>query len=228
MKRERTRPKSVQACASCKKSKVRCEILDDITQETIQTIRCHRCKILQMQCSFESLDNSVFRTGLSRKTQDFKQVVRLNLDKNQQRNQPVGASPASRSSSDVVRSTSGQTLVDLDSLPRHMWQFHRGSTGQWHYDGIFHYEDSLDWAQPLGAVQQLSNLYNASVVKRPRILAAKMTVSVFGIDALDEILSKEQTKNLLDMCVTMSDLHEYSVTHTGSLPTVLKKNTPPG
>ncbi|KAF5344908.1 hypothetical protein D9758_011535 [Tetrapyrgos nigripes] len=193
MKRN-TRPKSVPACASCKKSKVRCEILDDITQECIQKVRCHRCKTLQLQCSYESMDKSIFYTGPAHKTD---QVVGVNGEKNHQQQNPVASPSTSRNSSAVVRSKTGQTAVDLECLPRHMWHFHRGSAGQWHYDGIFHYEDSLDWAQPLGAIKQLTNRYLASVVTRPRMLAAATTVSASGIDVLEDILSAEQIKNLL-------------------------------
>jgi len=214
-----TKSRSVPACASCKKSKARCEILDDITQKTLQHVRCHRCKALQIQCSYEYLDKSVFRTGPACKTQAFEQVVRLDMDlsdhqvtASQNHNVvpeevtipalPTPA-PVREISSVVVRSKSGQDVVDLESLPRHIWQFYRGSAGQWHYDGIFHYEDSLDWAHPLSAIQQLSDRYNASVVTTPRIMASATSKSASGIDKLDEILSQEQRKHLLDMCVAM-------------------------
>ncbi|KAF7366711.1 hypothetical protein MSAN_00929200 [Mycena sanguinolenta] len=43
------KPKSIQACASCRKHKTRCEILDP----SKSPVRCHRCKTLTLQCSYE-------------------------------------------------------------------------------------------------------------------------------------------------------------------------------
>ncbi|KAF5344907.1 hypothetical protein D9758_011534, partial [Tetrapyrgos nigripes] len=157
------------------------------------------------------MDKSIFLTGPIRKTHEFEQVVTFDIDVpenhdnlNQQNpiptpaQAPAPAEPAAviRSSPVVTRTRNGENVVDMECLPRHIWQFHRGPTGEWYYDGIFHYEDSLDWAQPLGAVQQLSSRYNASVIARPRIMAAATTASASGIDALEEILSKEQKEHL--------------------------------
>ncbi|KAJ6501934.1 hypothetical protein C8R45DRAFT_974877 [Mycena sanguinolenta] len=47
------RTKASQACALCRRQKSRCEILD-ISHPV--TIRCHRCKVLGVECSFESSD----------------------------------------------------------------------------------------------------------------------------------------------------------------------------
>ncbi|KAF8208203.1 hypothetical protein K438DRAFT_1813599 [Mycena galopus ATCC 62051] len=43
------KPKSIQACASCRKHKTRCEILDPAKSP----VRCHRCQVLTLQCSYE-------------------------------------------------------------------------------------------------------------------------------------------------------------------------------
>ncbi|KAJ7269866.1 hypothetical protein C8J57DRAFT_322748 [Mycena rebaudengoi] len=48
----RTRPKkhkALKACTSCKKSKTRCELLDSARSP----VRCHRCQVLSIQCSYE-------------------------------------------------------------------------------------------------------------------------------------------------------------------------------
>ncbi|KAJ7704434.1 hypothetical protein B0H17DRAFT_11228 [Mycena rosella] len=52
------RAKASQACASCRRQKSRCEILDVRPQPgaPVVTIRCHRCKTLGVQCSFETSD----------------------------------------------------------------------------------------------------------------------------------------------------------------------------
>ncbi|KZV76063.1 hypothetical protein PENSPDRAFT_646607 [Peniophora sp. CONT] len=50
-KRQATRrPKSSQACVSCRKHKTRCELLDS----TSYIARCHRCEVLSIPCSFET------------------------------------------------------------------------------------------------------------------------------------------------------------------------------
>ncbi|KAJ3841856.1 hypothetical protein F5878DRAFT_439046 [Lentinula raphanica] len=46
------RSKASQACTSCRKHKSRCELLE--FPSSSQGITCHRCKILNIQCSFES------------------------------------------------------------------------------------------------------------------------------------------------------------------------------
>ncbi len=44
------RAKANQACASCRKNKTRCELLDS----TSFVSRCHRCDVLSITCSFET------------------------------------------------------------------------------------------------------------------------------------------------------------------------------
>ncbi|KAJ7028676.1 hypothetical protein C8F04DRAFT_1289686, partial [Mycena alexandri] len=49
------RTKASQACQSCRRQKSRCEILDLSPQPGAPaTIRCHRCKVLGAECSFET------------------------------------------------------------------------------------------------------------------------------------------------------------------------------
>ncbi|KAL0950179.1 hypothetical protein HGRIS_010172 [Hohenbuehelia grisea] len=54
----RTRPakrsKASQACSTCRKHKTRCELLDTTT--STGPIQCHRCKVLNIECSFENSD----------------------------------------------------------------------------------------------------------------------------------------------------------------------------
>lgn len=46
------RSKASQACSNCRRHKSRCELLEFPSPS--QGITCHRCKILNVQCSFES------------------------------------------------------------------------------------------------------------------------------------------------------------------------------
>ncbi|KZP13479.1 hypothetical protein FIBSPDRAFT_797797, partial [Athelia psychrophila] len=51
------RPKSSQACSSCRKHKTRCELIDNPSPADAHSgagYRCHRCKVLNISCSFES------------------------------------------------------------------------------------------------------------------------------------------------------------------------------
>ncbi|KAJ6591026.1 hypothetical protein DFH09DRAFT_1138355 [Mycena vulgaris] len=53
------RTKTSQACASCRRQKSRCEILDVPgagSSSSAVAIRCHRCKVLGVECSFETSD----------------------------------------------------------------------------------------------------------------------------------------------------------------------------
>lgn len=51
------RTKASQACSSCRKQKSRCEILDiSRPPGAPASIRCHRCKVLGVECSFETSD----------------------------------------------------------------------------------------------------------------------------------------------------------------------------
>ncbi|KAJ7184729.1 hypothetical protein C8R46DRAFT_883296 [Mycena filopes] len=49
MQRPTKRPKAIYSCASCRKSKTRCEVLD----HSSTPIRCHRCKVLSIECSYQ-------------------------------------------------------------------------------------------------------------------------------------------------------------------------------
>ncbi|KIK04743.1 hypothetical protein K443DRAFT_407231 [Laccaria amethystina LaAM-08-1] len=49
------RTKSSQACASCRRHKTRCELLGDISPQA--HIKCHRCQVLGIECSFETSDS---------------------------------------------------------------------------------------------------------------------------------------------------------------------------
>ncbi|KAJ7130302.1 hypothetical protein C8R44DRAFT_775290 [Mycena epipterygia] len=51
------RSKASQACASCRRQKSRCEILDVRTHPGAPvSVCCHRCKVLGIECSFETSD----------------------------------------------------------------------------------------------------------------------------------------------------------------------------
>ncbi|KAK7038238.1 hypothetical protein R3P38DRAFT_540715 [Favolaschia claudopus] len=54
--RHTKRTKASQACTLCRRQKSRCEILDRAAPGVQFTVRCHRCKVLGLECSFETSD----------------------------------------------------------------------------------------------------------------------------------------------------------------------------
>lgn len=113
-----TRSKTNQACASCQKRKTRCEVLN-VSHEG--PLRCHRCNILDISCSFEnSISDS---TGQSTSPP----VVSSNAP-------TKDASPEAQSSS--IASTAVQKPTGMEtpgdvfcSPPNKAWGiYHRGSS----------------------------------------------------------------------------------------------------
>ncbi len=49
------RPKASRACATCRKTKSRCELLD-VAPGVNGRLQCHRCKVLDIECSFHNSD----------------------------------------------------------------------------------------------------------------------------------------------------------------------------
>jgi hypothetical protein len=48
------RPKSTQACSSCRRQKTRCE---NLNSGPSGSLRCHRCSVLNIHCSFDDLSS---------------------------------------------------------------------------------------------------------------------------------------------------------------------------
>ncbi|KIY70374.1 hypothetical protein CYLTODRAFT_488173, partial [Cylindrobasidium torrendii FP15055 ss-10] len=126
--RGRSKRSKIQACTSCRRHKTRCEVLDSFVDGVV---RCHRCKVLNSTCSYETMDKALF------------------LD------QPPSPSPGSSDRSEAFLSnTTGvftrrpstsaaslDTVLD-DPFPRAdiMWSF---------------IPQSLDWSTPMAALQEL-------------------------------------------------------------------------
>ncbi|KAJ3772884.1 hypothetical protein FB446DRAFT_772141 [Lentinula raphanica] len=100
------RAKSFQACTSCRKHKQRCEILDGIDQKVI---RCHRCKVLDVDCSYSEMDRSIF------------QPARPVVKQEQRGDEPVGWQNSDSGSN------SSPTSEVFPSRPHLLWDFLDGS-----------------------------------------------------------------------------------------------------
>ncbi|KAJ3929259.1 MAG: hypothetical protein NXY57DRAFT_433790 [Lentinula lateritia] len=121
--------KSIQACNSCRKHKTRCEILDGVEQPLI---RCHRCKVLGVDCSYQTMERTLFETAFPPKPE----------------NAPA-ATCGSRSditTPPTISHASHASIPHNDifpNLPHQIWSFLRLPRG------------TLDWTAPLEAIQQL-------------------------------------------------------------------------
>ncbi|KAF8823249.1 hypothetical protein HHX47_DHR10000150 [Lentinula edodes] len=118
------RAKNFQACASCKKTKQRCEILDSVDQPVI---RCHRCKVLEVDCSYSEMDRSIF--------QPARPVV-----KEEHRSEE----PSGWQNKNSDRASSPPVPPELfPNRPHLLWDFLDVPDG------------TLDWTAPLQAIQEL-------------------------------------------------------------------------
>jgi hypothetical protein len=176
------RAKSIQACTSCRKHKTRCEILEQIAQDTV--IQCHRCKVLGVPCSYADMDRSVF-------LQHFQQ------QQAESRGSPGGSGGASgdvaysppsgpvaneRLSSNIPKDNILHEYAKLDQkFPKldYMWDFVGRST--------------FDWASPMVAIQELSKQPPDPDEGPPPPLPAVADTSV------DDILTPDQKNSLLDL-----------------------------
>ncbi|KAJ3771960.1 hypothetical protein FB446DRAFT_690051 [Lentinula raphanica] len=117
--------KSIQACNSCRKHKTRCEILDKLDQPLI---RCHRCKVLGVDCSYQTMDRAVFESTFAAKSENASTAPRQ--------------SRSDHSRSPSVSNASPQNDI-FPNLPHQIWSFLRLPRG------------TLDWTAPLEAIQAL-------------------------------------------------------------------------
>ncbi|KAJ3866388.1 hypothetical protein EV359DRAFT_36741 [Lentinula novae-zelandiae] len=126
------RAKNFQACASCKKTKQRqvltkitprCEILDSVDQPVI---RCHRCKVLEVDCSYSEMDRSIF--------QPARPVV-----KEEHRSEE----PSGWQNKNSDRASPSVPPELFPNRPHLLWDFLDVPDG------------TLDWTAPLQAIQEL-------------------------------------------------------------------------
>jgi Fungal Zn(2)-Cys(6) binuclear cluster domain len=121
------RPKSSQACSSCRRHKTRCE---QIGGGSSGLQRCHRCNVLNMQCSFDDL--SIPPGAIPSPKQE------------------LSSTPSSRTatgdSDDALRSGSSESHVQPDILVS-------APNAPWYFKG----KDEPDWtATPMFALQELA------------------------------------------------------------------------
>ncbi|KAF5393010.1 hypothetical protein D9757_001127 [Collybiopsis confluens] len=169
--RNTKRAKSVQACANCKKNKTRCEILDVQVQ---QPIRCHRCRVLEVECSYQDMDRGVFESHLTVKEKSRNPTPETITE--------IAPGYASTSAPANAPGSSNASMPEdvYPNKPHQLWDFIRDP------------KDSLDWSAPLQAMGQLMKQASTSSDPYP-----PPPPPVFN-DSLDNILSPDQIHFLIN------------------------------
>ncbi len=153
--RGRSKRSKIQACTSCRKHKTRCEILDGFTHSKV---RCHRCKVLNSTCSYETMDKSLFAPDPS--TSPSSSNVSATLVDGLPR--PAAGSPAA--------GAPDASLLN-EPFPRadFMWSF---------------VPQDLDWSAPMVAIQELCK---QPISAEPTVLSAVNDQSLVNILTQPEI-----------------------------------------
>ncbi|KAJ4479099.1 hypothetical protein J3R30DRAFT_3289733 [Lentinula aciculospora] len=166
------RTKSVQACAKCRLNKTRCEVLDSVNQPVI---RCHRCKVLEVECSYQTMDRSLFEVARTTiKGDEHSERHDRNLD-------VLSGYSGTPTPRDAPGSSNASLPTDLfPNRPHLLWDFLRTPQG------------SLDWTAPLQAMQELMKQSVHSSDTRRYSPAVPN-------DSLDSILSMNQIQHLTSL-----------------------------
>ncbi len=160
----------VQSCDSCRKHKTRCEILDSKRNP----VRCHRCHVLKLDCSYEISkkspsipESSPSSSDLNTETSSPQVVYALGVDTRQLETAPppLDAGIASDTGSEENR-------------PRPViWSFVR---------------QNLDWSAPILAMQELARQRSQEQPSMPITVNNQL---------LSNILTQVEIKHLLTLCV---------------------------
>ncbi|TFK43858.1 hypothetical protein BDQ12DRAFT_198358 [Crucibulum laeve] len=199
------RTKSSQACTSCRRHKTRCELLD-VVPPLGSPLKCHRCKVLSIECSFETSDiirivpksrSPVASTSSSSYT-DLSSDAGSNSESASPFQLPM---PLASSSSQPLSMTppviqrlprslhSGFGLPGSEILPRvKVEDLVHSPDSLW---GIMNMPTGFDWtATPLLAIQELIKLAPVDAVP---------PVYVNPNEHLRTILSQDQIASLLEV-----------------------------
>ncbi|KAJ3731489.1 hypothetical protein DFJ43DRAFT_414324 [Lentinula guzmanii] len=220
------RSRAAQACITCRKHKARCELLDDL--KTTEVLRCHRCKTLDLRCSYEDADRQSLRLGRKSGIQAWEQLVDL-----------TDVEPVSRPHSSTTTATTTissrntepqlsreeyapvaatSAALDLGILPQSIWNYRRVETGQWRYCGTDNDNDHYDWTAPMSAIYQISAQYQARIHKRAPVTSLQRGGQAQP-ELFEDILEQSQIEELLRIFhQSFSPWLGFSVTHSNSFP----------
>lgn len=184
------RPKSIQACTSCRRHKTRCEQLDGAVSGSL---RCHRCKVLNMRCSFDNQNAApVASASTPRKESPLRPDTACQIiDDMHTKLSPRNPSPSEHGSERGIRARNLQPEDLVHTLDK-PWGFLKVPGG-------------FDWtATPMLALQELA--------LRSR---HKETQTVDNWDiSLHGIIADVQMNQLLEMYVGSSTALWYKISYT--------------
>jgi hypothetical protein len=214
------RSRSLQACAACRKHKSRCELLEDLN--SADAVKCHRCRILDIACSFEEMDRRALQFSLTRKTQAWEHV--LNFSGSTTKTSSTSSSPTATGpgltpdssvddnnaiASDMSDLTNATQAVPIEvtALPPEIWNYSELAPGKWRYsdEPIPEHASSVNWnwSTPLGSLRELTNRYltthyGATINERRK---SASTSPPPPPQKLSNILSQTKINDLLGMYV---------------------------
>ncbi|KAG7447622.1 uncharacterized protein BT62DRAFT_1074993 [Guyanagaster necrorhizus] len=174
--RSRSKRSKVQACSSCRRHKTRCEVLD--LERSV--VRCHRCNVLKIDCSYEDMDKSLFAPEPS-VAKSFPQSSAEAATMQSAYDLGVGGrlldSGMSSGSPSTISDSPLAAGSDSNSdfpRPDNMWSFvpHR-----------------LDWSMPLVAIQELA--------RQPQ--QDQFHTSAMNDQSLSSILSQAEIDHLVTL-----------------------------
>lgn len=188
----------------------RCELLDDL--KTSEVLRCHRCKTLDLRCSYQDADRQSLRLG--RKpgiSQAWEQLVDFTDVKAISQSSPLTTTPTttslitgSQSPEESTPIPTSSTALDLKVLPQSIWKYRLVDFGQWRYCGTDVDDDHYDWSTPMSAVHQISAQHQAQLYNQPRMKSEGQSQFQSQVELLEDILEESQIKELLQLCVLRS------------------------
>ncbi|KAJ4479177.1 hypothetical protein J3R30DRAFT_2728303 [Lentinula aciculospora] len=152
------RTKTIQACNSCRKHKTRCEILDGINQPLI---RCHRCKVLGADCSYQAMERSIFEAAFAIKSE----------------NAPTTCASSSDASVSPSVPTASMHNDIFPNLPHQIWSFLRLPRG------------TLDWTAPLEAIQELMKQVSGTHDCPPPPIPNDPLETILSPDQIDHLIA---------------------------------------
>ncbi|KAK0190486.1 hypothetical protein F5146DRAFT_930545 [Armillaria mellea] len=179
--RSRSKRSKVQACSSCRRHKTRCEVLD--LERSV--VRCHRCKVLKLECSYEGMDKSVFIPEPSvAKSSPGSSVEGPTIQSAYDTgagSRLLSTGTSSGSPSTVADSPLGLGNDDVNYFPRpdNMWSF---------------VPRRLDWWAPLAAMQELTKQSQEDGFRTPAM----------NDHSLSSILSQAEIDHLITLYVLFS------------------------
>jgi hypothetical protein len=161
--------KRFPACSNCHRLKTRCELLD--LQPPVQ---CHRCKRLQLPCSYSEMEDAFFQqrespvTSLESVTPETAISLFASAFHELQ-----SVSPGERN---AHAARPGQPIIDVNALPTRI--------RQWFGEA----EKELDWSAPIACI--------ATLKWRPPLTPTSSALQTRP-DRIEAILTKDQVSYLL-------------------------------